>query len=408
MPGRTGTIQFPGSLAAHTARSLVDRAAERAAARREAISWRIAELDPALRPGSIVRLPDRAGYWRIDGWEWRDHGVELELNRLPRGPARSIAGDPGAYHAPADLPPQPTALQAFELPWDGSGDGGQRVIMAAPSAGSAGWSGAALYAEQAGRLVPLGAGGARRSIIGALVTPLAPSPAILLESLASFDVLLAAPDLGLDNASTEMLAGGANRALIGNEILQFARAEPLGAGAWRLSVLLRGRCGTEPGAAMGHEAGTPFVLLDHRPIQLDSALVGTAEGIAALGVADGAPVEAAIANLGATLRPLSPVHPHAAMQADGSLHLSWTRRARGAWQWADEVDAPLGEETEAYIVGVGSIESPALRWEVPDPFLMLPPSTVAMLHSVHAGAPVWARQVGTHALSPPLLLHILP
>src|SRR5690606_32311360 len=119
------------------------------------------------------------------------------------------------YRAPTDLAVEPTVLQAFELPWDGAGDGSQRMIMAAPSAASAGWSGAALYADRADQLVPLGASGARRSIIGEVLGPLDPSPAILLESQASFDVQLAASDLGLSDASIAMLAGGANRALVG-------------------------------------------------------------------------------------------------------------------------------------------------------------------------------------------------
>lgn len=410
MPGRTRTIEFPGSLAADIARSLVDRAAERAAARREAISWRIAELDPALGPGSIVRLPGHAGHWRIDGWEWREYGVELELGRLPRGSGRELAGDSGTYRAPADLAPAPTVLRAFELPWDGSGDGGRPVIMAAPSAASAGWSGAALYAGRDGQLVPLGASGTRRSIIGQLQGPLEPSPAILLESMASFEVQLLAPELGLADADIAMLAGGANRALVGSEILQFARAEPLGGGRWRLSGLLRGRGGSEAAARLGHGAGTLFALLDHRPVRLDSGAIGTgaATAIAALGIGDNAPVIAAIANEGATLRPLSLVHPRAALRADGSLHLAWVRRARGAWQWADEVETPLGEQAEAYLVGVGEIDAPALLWQTAAPSLVLEPGTLATLESAHAGAPVWVRQVGTYALSPPLLLHTLP
>src|SRR5690606_38600238 len=161
------------------------------------------------------------------------------------------------------------------------------------------------------------ASGARRSIIGEVLGPLDPSPAILLESQASFDVQLAASDLGLSDASIAMLAGGANRALVGEELLQFARVEPLGDGAWRLSELLRGRGGTEAGAGMGHGAGTRFVLLDHRPIRLDAGLTGPAASIAALGTGDSAPVMTAIANPGATLRPLSPVHPRATRQADG-------------------------------------------------------------------------------------------
>jgi hypothetical protein len=137
---------------------------------------------------------------------------------------------------------------------------------------------------------------------------------------------------------------------------------------------------------------------------LDAGLVGPAQDIVALGLGDAEPVTAPIANPGLTLRPLTPVHPRARTLADGSLALGWTRRARGAWGWTDEVEAPLVEESEAYLVGVGPVDSPPLRWNVTEPALTLPPAMRATLHTKHADAPLWVRQAGSFALSPPLLL----
>src|SRR5690606_18845101 len=94
-PGRSRTLEFPGALSAATARMLANAAAERAGGARETLAWRVAELDPAVTPGSIVGVPGHAGRWRVEGWEWRERGVELELCRLPRGPARETAADAG-------------------------------------------------------------------------------------------------------------------------------------------------------------------------------------------------------------------------------------------------------------------------------------------------------------------------
>lgn len=408
--GRTRTIEFPGSLAADDARSLINRAAERAGAGRDTTSYRIAELDPALRPGSIVRVPGRAGSWRLDGWEWRENGIELQLGRLPRGAGRQVGGDSGSSYTPPDLPAEPTVLQTFELPWDGVGDGNQPIIRAAPSAASAGWSGAALYADHGSRLAPLGGSGPRRSIIGSLLTPLTASPAVLIERRASFDVQLVPGDLALTGTTVAGLASGANRALVGTEVLQFANAEALGGGAWRLSGLLRGRGGSEAAAQAGHLAGTLFALLDNRPIALDASLIGNPAGtdIAALGPGDASPVFAPIANAGATLRPLSPVHPRVAHFVDGTMELSWIRRARGAWSWPDEVEVPLNEQIEAYFVGIGNVGAPPLWWEVTEPVLSLPAATVSSLQAAYPGAALWVRQVGSYAMSPPLLLATLP
>src|SRR5690606_17827513 len=122
----------------------------------ESIAWRMAELDPALGPGKIMRVPGHAGLWRIASWEWRDHGVEIELQRVPRGPARQPAADAGGFLPPPDLVASPTMLEAFELPWDGAGAGDAPALFAAASSESAGWRGAALYADRGGELIALG------------------------------------------------------------------------------------------------------------------------------------------------------------------------------------------------------------------------------------------------------------
>ncbi len=401
-PGRSAMLDFPGALAAATARGLANAAAERAGGARETLAWRVAELDPALGVGAAVRVPGHGGTWRIEGWEWREQGVELELRRLPRGPARQTPGDAGLALAAADLLATPTVLAAFETPWDGVGDGTSRRVHAAASSASAGWTGAALYAEQANGLVPLGGSGARRSVLGEIVTALAPSPALRFEALASVDIELVSADFVLAGATPEMLAHGANRALVGGEALQFAEAAALGGALWRLRGLLRGRGGTEAAAQAGHAPGTRFALLDERLIALDAAQLGDATSLAAIGLADSDAVSAPIDNPGLGLRPLVPVHPRV-RTAGAGIVLEWTRRARGAWAWPDAIEAPLNEQAEMYLVGLGDTEAPALRWQTLEPRLELS----ADLLAAHPGAPVWVRQVGSFAVSEPLLLTVI-
>src|SRR5690606_20783767 len=107
----------------------------------------------------------------------------------------------------------------------------------------------------------------------------------------------------------EMLANGANRALLGGEVVQFAEAISLGGAGWRLRGLLRGRGGTEAAALAGHPPGARFVLLDDRPIALDAASIGGSASVVAIGLAESEPAIAPIDNPGLTLRPLAPVHP---------------------------------------------------------------------------------------------------
>jgi hypothetical protein len=406
-PGRSRVIDFPGALDALTARGLVNAAAERAGWSRESLAWRVAEVDPSLAPGEVVRVPGQPGHWRIEGWEWRERGVELELRRLPRGPARQPPADPGQALPAPDLVATATALVAFEAPWDGLGDGTSRRVYAAASSESAGWSGAALFADMAGELVPIGSSGALRSVIGQTAGVLGPSPALRIDLLAAFEVELASGDFQLDSASAQALADGANRALVGGEVLQFGEATPIGEARWRLRGLLRGRGGSEAAAMAGHPAGTPFVLLDDRLVALDSGQLGTATAVAAIGLVDSAPVVAPILNPAISLRPPPPVHPRIRIEADGRLMLEWIRRARGAWSWPDAVETPLNEQAEAYLVGVGDTASPELVWQPFEPRLELLPDQVAQLVAAHAGKDLWVRQIGSFAASDPLLLTTL-
>ena len=65
----------------------------------------------------------------------------------------------------------------------------------------------------------------------------------------------------LESRGDPALADGANLAVLGDELIQFGTAEPLGGRRFRLSRLLRGRLGTEWAAGL-HEAGETFALIE--------------------------------------------------------------------------------------------------------------------------------------------------
>jgi hypothetical protein len=403
-PGRSEVIEFPGVLQAADARSLTNAAAARAGWARESVAWRTAELDPTIAPGKVVQLPNRDGHWLVDTWEWRDQGIELSLRRLPRGPARQPAADSGSALNSPDAQATPTELLAYELPWDGTGSADARLVYAAVSSVSSGWRGAALYLQQGAELLPLGPSGRKRSAIGTTANALPPSSGLLLDRAASVDIDLLSPDFILDSCNVAELATGANMALIGGEVLQFLGAERLGDTSWRLTGLLRGRGGTEGIAMLGASAGAAFVLLDDAPVSLDTTALGEATTIAAIGLADPEPVYAVLANAGVSRTPLSPVHGAIDETIEGAISCRWCRRSRGSWLWLDGVEVPLNEQTEAYVAGVGPTDAPAVRWETTSPNLEIDPATWASIRSAHAGKPLWVRQVGTFALSSPLLL----
>lgn len=413
-PGRTPggqprVIELPAAIAAADARALAVRATRRSGWARETLAWRMCEIDPRVRPGAIVTTPLTGGRWRVTEWEWRADGVELSLSRvvpngadaLPSGPV-----DPGRNNAPVDAPAPPSLLVAFELPWDGAGSGDTPAPFAAVSSPGATWSGAALFVDDgSGELRPLGPSGRTRSVVGTAETALPPAGPLLIDRASSVTVVLADPAMDLADATGRQLASGANRALLGGEIIQFGKATPLGGARWRLETLLRGRGGTES-AITAHDVGDAFVLLDARPVALDPGQVGAIPGaeIVAFGRGDAEPVASPIVLRGITRRPLAPVHARATAEGDGSLRLRWTRRARGAWLWTDGVEAPLHEQAERYRVTYGPALAPAASWDVDEPEIVLPAATLASLASALPGGAFHVRQQGTYALSEPLFL----
>ena len=402
--GDNRLLELPVTLTPGSARRIVERLATREEAGRERLHYRVPELDPAIGPGTVLRVPDRPGLWFVEAWEWREQGVEYELSRyrLADSEMGGDGADPGDPWQPRDRLPAPSMLEVFELPAASDTAGS---LYAAIGASTGRWAGATVYAERGDTLMPLSTAPVRRAVMGHLASALGPSRALLFEAASSVVVELADHDAQLADASLLDIANGANRVLIGDEIVQYERAAPLGEGRWRLEGLLRGRGGTEWAAADGHAPLARFVLLDDRLVDLGAARSGTDERFAVLGLADEEPVMADHTMRGAALRPPMPVHGRAALAADGTLSLSWVRRARGAWLWRDGVAVPLVEEIERYEIGVGPVGAPLLL-----------DVTGNSSHSIGAdrsaglagrGLPVWVRQVGSHAVSRALRLFVL-
>lgn len=398
-------IEFPGVLAAERAKSLTESASQRARWSRERLAWRMAELDPGIAPGRVVQVPGRPGEWVVTAWEWRERGVELELLRRRPTASRTGGASSGAAGLPADTTATGTVLDYFELPWDGSGNPGERQTWAA--AASPGPSRAlSLLSVDNGIMTPLTTVSRADANKGTLLGDLPPSPSLRLEPSASLVVEMVAGSSQLSSRSAEALLNGANRLLVGDEVLQFASAHLLAGSTWQLSGLLRGRGGTEIAAMRGHQPRASVALLDDRlvPIHGLAGQLRPPAVLAAMGLADPEPVLASLRNPGASVTPMSPVHPSFSVDANGTREWRWIRRSRGSWTWPEGVEVPLVEQAEAWLVGAGPVEAPLRAWQEPDARLVLSASEFLDLQEIAAGSALWVRQIGSHALSPPLLL----
>ena len=151
------------------------------------------------------------------------------------------------------------------------------------------------------------------------------------------------------------------------EILQFAEAELLADGTWRLRKLLRAQLGTDPAMLSGSPAGSAFVLLDDAVTrigltQLESGLqLNWRAGPSSVPATGSATTEVVEEHAALQLRPLSPAHLRAIRNASCDVTLSWIRRSRIEADSWDAPETPLGETSERYRVEIFSGAGAALR-----------------------------------------------
>jgi hypothetical protein len=143
----------------------------------------------------------------------------------------------------------------------------------------------------------------------------------------------------------------------GWEALSFVFAEPVAEPTWRLSKLVRGLGGQDGLAGEVIPAGAPVVLLDAGvvPLITDAGLIGAPQiyrvAAASGGHGDPASIEIRAQASALALLPYAPVRPSARRIGSG-IEFAFIRRGRiDSDGWA-VLDAPLGEEIEAYEIEI--------------------------------------------------------
>jgi hypothetical protein len=164
----------------------------------------------------------------------------------------------------------------------------------------------------------------------------------------------------LSSATELTVLNGGNVAYLGGEILQFKNATLITTNTYKLSGLLRARFGTEAFTA-GHVIGEAFVLLSAPGVISIQATptsdIGQARIYDAVTVNQAIPtgLQQTVTEKGNTLVCWSPVLLNAGGPGwYGDIILRWTRRNRITWQWLENVEEPMSEATEQYIVSIFS------------------------------------------------------
>lgn len=373
--GTQDRLELPAVLDAHTAKQAAERLLARRWRRRApmtlALPWRYL----GLTAGDALRLEDGG---EDELWQAREVTVEagrVVVSAVPVSPEDEVStaeAEPGVVAPQPDVPHGATTLHVLDLPPISTTLAAGPVLHLAVAGESEGWRRASVAVSLDGGF-DYGAAAdiPARTVMGVATTVLPPGETALWDRRSTVEVALLAGDMALESRSEASVLAGANLCLIGEELVQFATAELLPSGRYRLSGLLRGRRGTEA-AVLAHAAGERFVLLS------GAALVPYDAGLARLGQTlmfkAMSPHETLedVAGQGVTvtargLRPLSPVHVRAWRDGAGDVRLTWVRRSRQGFDWVDGADAPLAEEAEVYDVQILKDGAVRRQWRVSAP-----------------------------------------
>jgi len=372
-----------GSLAVNTAMTLNASDAQALAVKTLARMWDervVLTADVGLQasqlePGDIVKVAlsdDRTDEFEITQTVHSAMITSITARSLSRSDMPSASALPG-YSGEADyvqtIAVPSVAAQIFELPATPQ-FGAEPAAYAAVSRLGGSISTAGLYASRDNGVnfdllaqVPVAA------ISGTCLNGLEDRNPALFDTASYLDVMLHHPDMVLSSRPNLAILNAANLAMVGPELIQFATAELLESGAYRLTGFLRGRAGTEH-MLMGQAPGQPFLLLRGGDIARLSLSVndlgqgGQFKAVPAGQSIESAPTQA-LTYSGLALKPLGPVFLTANHDLGTGISVTWVRRSRTGFAWVDSADAPIGEDTLSFQITY-SLGSTSITREVVD------------------------------------------
>ncbi len=223
---------------------------------------------------------------------------------------------------------------------------------------SAGWPGGVLYqtADGGQTWVDLQAFQGKATA-GTASTSLSANAGNLIQKGGSLTVSLISG--ALESVTESQMLNGANIAAYGAsgrwEIIRFQNATLNGDGTYTLDTFWRGDRGTEWATGL-HAANDYFVLMtdpDLAFVGMPTDSIGQPRDYRAITI--GADIDSATSSAytyaGVNLETYSGAHAVGSRASD-DLNIKWQRRTRVGGAWRDNVDASLGETSEAYEVDI--------------------------------------------------------
>lgn len=320
----------------------------------------------ALEPGDVVTLP-------VDGRRYRVRITGIDDAGLMIRRVRALRDDDGSYVssaiATAPVRPSPrvvlvgeTELELLDIPAlrDEDDDPGLYAAMWRSGVGQT-WHGARLHRSvDSGATWQEIATVANQAVVGELVSAPSSGDGYTWDDEQEIVVDIVTDDAALSSRTDEAVVAGANLLAIGEHgrwhLVQFANAELVSPGRYRLTRLLLGRRGTEH--LIGSEqAGDRVVLLSGPGIirvPMQTAQIGASLQYRAVSSGSSFASVDPVTFIGAgqALKPFSPVSGLITRDESGNITLTAIRRDRLSATLRDGVPVPMSETEEAYEVDV--------------------------------------------------------
>ena len=224
-------------------------------ARRDRLVLRLPPRFATLEPGELIELTGSPTRWQVHRSTIDGLVAVVELRPVWRAQA-ALAAEPGRSLATHDIVGGELTMALVELP-DLSGETASTSnLYLAGSTPTAGWKPVSVEVS-CGPFLASGRTANRKAVMGHATT---------MMTDVSVEVRLIDEDQWLNSCDDRDLTGGANLALVGDEVVQFGDVEPLGAGEFRLTGLRRGLAGTE-WALADHAIGDLFLLISPASMQ---------------------------------------------------------------------------------------------------------------------------------------------
>jgi hypothetical protein len=332
--GRSLSASWPLAAEGATARTIAGRLLRTAAA-----------LPPRFLPlavGDCVRFPS-GDSWLVTRREIRGLSLWIEGRKMPD----DISLSPGATDSGRALPSTsvvvpPSVCAVIEPPVPVYRGMGPALLVI--GTGSRGWRGAEVRLVRGGDELSVGRLEAQQPF-GVLAEDLAFAPDTVWDERNAILVDIGNGADGFLSRTAKDVLEGAGLVRVGEELLQFRRADVVGAGMVRLSGLLRGRFGTgTSGAAV--PAGALVIAVPPGgggQVDLTAESVGAEVTLLVSGSGDalgGSELRHLVEGSG--FSPFAPVHVKGRRLADGTIVCSWVPRGRGAWSWSAASEPEAG------------------------------------------------------------------